>query len=56
LIATDPRPADQIIEELRRNRKQLLRFASGSIDTLCGTMKELKRTSAGRSSSCLRGG
>ena len=43
MIVTDPRPADQIIEEVRRNREQLLREAGGSIDALCEALKELER-------------
>lgn len=37
------RPEDWIIEEVRRNREQLLRDVGGSIDALCDALKELER-------------
>ncbi|MFO0829117.1 MAG: hypothetical protein U0572_13340 [Phycisphaerales bacterium] len=37
---SDARPADQIIDEVRRNREQLLRASGGSIDTLFAAIKD----------------
>ncbi len=39
----DSRPQDQIIDEVRRNREQLLRASGGSIDELCAALQEAER-------------
>lgn len=40
---TDPRPQDQIIDEVRRNREQLLRASGGCIDELFAALKDAER-------------
>lgn len=39
----DPRPEDQIISEVRRNREQLLRTSGGCIDELFAALKGAER-------------
>jgi hypothetical protein len=40
---TDPPPQDLIIDEVRRNREQLLRASGGSIDELFAVLKDAER-------------
>jgi hypothetical protein len=40
---TDQRPQDPIIDEVRRNREQLLRASGGSMDELFAALKEAER-------------
>jgi len=42
----EPRPDDQIIEEVRRNRDELLRSAGGSIDALFAACKAAEGSEA----------
>ena len=37
---TDPRPQDQIIEEVRRNREHLFRASGGSVDKLFAALQD----------------
>jgi len=40
---TDPRPQDQSIAEVRRNREELLRASGGSIDERFAVLKDAER-------------
>ena len=42
----EPRPDDRIIEEVRRNRDELLRSAGGSIDALFAALKAAEGSEA----------
>jgi len=46
MTVQDPRPDDRIIEEVRRNRDELLRSAGGSIDALFAALKAAERSEA----------
>jgi hypothetical protein len=39
LTVSDPRPEDNIIDEVRRHREALLRASSGSLDDLYAMLK-----------------
>ncbi len=39
MTVSDPRPQDQIIDEVRRNREQIFRASGGSIDELFAALK-----------------
>ena len=44
LTMPDPRNNDPILEEVRRNREELLRAAGGSIDALYASLKESEQS------------
>jgi hypothetical protein len=46
MTVQDPRPDDRIIEEVRRNRDELLRSAGGSIDALFTALKAAEGSEA----------
>ena len=46
MTVQEPRPDDRIIEEVRRNRDELLRSAGGSIDALFAALKAAEGSEA----------